>query len=278
LGEHGGGCAARSELVNTAFIGNKRYTLRVVASEAASVCCAARLPVGWHKVKGDIVNQRIFLSVAATLFLSMSARMALANPNLIVNGDFEAGTFNSFAGASVAMPDNWVLGPPSPTNLSDVNVDTALNPATDLGPESGTHYLRFQSTANNGSRDCVWQDIPTTPGVQYDVSFWVALTSTSVGNVSGLDPIWDENTPNTTHMGTSAFYFSPSNTAPMGYQQFSFTETASTSLTRLDFHAIDAEGSLLLDNVSVTAVPEPGALGLALGSVVLLWRKRTSRV
>ena len=64
-------------------------------------------------------------------------------------------------------------------------------------------------------------------------------------------------------MGPSAFYFAPTNTSPVNYQQFTFTEVASTSLTRIDFHAVDSNGSILLDNVAVTAAPEPSTALLA---------------
>jgi hypothetical protein len=46
------------------------------------------------------------------------------------------------------------------------------------------------------------------------------------------------------------------------YQFFSFTEVASTTLTRLDFHAIDQNGSILLDNVNVTPVYMRGDVNL----------------
>jgi autotransporter-associated beta strand protein len=39
------------------------------------------------------------------------------------------------------------------------------------------------------------------------------------------------------------------------YQYFSFTEVASTNLTRIDFHGIDANGSILVDNVVVSPAP-----------------------
>src|SRR6516225_4292473 len=103
-----------------------------------------------------------------------------AAANLIVNGDFE-GTTTVDPSTGDVLPSSWFLGPPSPFTLSKTNVDTATNPSVDLGPQSGTHYVRFQSTANNGTRDCLWQDISTVPGQQYTVSFWVADTSTSVG-------------------------------------------------------------------------------------------------
>jgi hypothetical protein len=73
-----------------------------------------------------------------------------------------------------------------------------------------------------------------------------------VGNNSGLDPEWDENTGNQqTLVGP---YLFPSNSGPQNYQFFSFTETASSNVTRIDFHGIDQHGSILLDNVVVTAL------------------------
>jgi hypothetical protein len=211
------------------------------------------------------------IALAAALLLFATGR---APANLITNGSFEGSTFTDPTTGDT-LPTGWTLGPPSPSNLSKVNVDSAVNAPTDLGPFDGTHYLRFQSTANNGTRDCVWQDIPTTPGASYTISFAVAITSTSVGNNLGLDPIWDENTANATSLGTSDFYFNPTNTAPVPYQVFSFTETASGSLTRLDFHAVDSDGSILLDQVSVSAVPEPASIGLfGLAGVSFLSRRR----
>jgi hypothetical protein len=212
-----------------------------------------------------------------TVFCAVNVAFAgLAAANLVVNGSFEGGTYIDPSTGDV-LPSGWVLGPPSPFTLSKVNVDSATDPATDLGPEDGTHYLRYQSTANNGTRDCVLQDIPTVSGAQYNISFWVAITSTSVGNSLGLDPVWDENKANSTNLGTSAFYFAPTNTAPVPYQEFTFTETASSNLTRIDFHAVDANGSILVDNVSVTPVPEPASAAILGGGLLLanLRRRRT---
>jgi hypothetical protein len=226
-----------------------------------------------------IVNRKIWIIASVVAAFHLSIGLASASPNLMVNGSFEGATVTDPTTGDI-LPSGWSLGPPSPASLSKINVDTATNPATDLGPEDGTHYARFQSTATNGTKDCLWQDISTVAGQQYTVSFWVAITSTSVGNNLSLDPIWDENTANATSLGTSAFYFAPTNTAPVPYQLFSFTETASTNWTRLDFHAVDQNGSILLDNVSVSAisVPEPASFAV-LGCVMLitgLRRRRTS--
>ena len=136
--------------------------------------------------------------IKASLFLVASLYQSIgvaADDNIVVNGSFEGATTTDATTGDV-LPTGWQLGPPSPATLSKVNVDSAINAATFLGPEAGTHYARFQSPANNGTRDCLLQDLTTIAGQKYAVSFWVAETSTSVGNNSGLDPEWDENTGN----------------------------------------------------------------------------------
>ena len=211
----------------------------------------------WNNISGAT---RTTLTVPASSTQNGNKYRAVFRNNILVNGDFEGATYADATTGDV-LPSGWSLGPPSPATLSKVNVDTAVDHATFLGPESGTHYIRFQSPANNGTRDCLLQDLNTVAGHTYAVSFWVAITSTSAGNTLGLNPVWDENTSNQQTM-SNAFYISPSNTGPVNYRFFSFTETASTNRTRLDFHGIDANGSILLDNVRVlaTAVTHPATL------------------
>ena len=194
-------------------------------------------------------------AVGAVIVLSI-APFAVAN--VLVNGNFEGGTYVD-SGTGDILPIGWVVGPPSPASLSKVNIDTAVNPAIDLGPQDGTHYARFQSPATNGTRDCLLQDIPTAAGKPYTVSFWVAITSTSVGNFLGLNPVWDENTANQSTLEPGAFYYAPTNTGPVPYQFFSYNVTASTNLTRIDFHGIDQSGSILVDNIVVN--PACGVTG-----------------
>lgn len=177
--------------------------------------------------------------------------------NLVANGSFEGSTYVD-QNTGDLMPSGWTVGPPSPAALSKLNVSSTTDAATELGPEDGAHYMRFQSPANNGTRDCLLEDLVTTAGQSYNVSFWVADTSTSVGNNVGLNPVWDENTANQSTMGTNQFYYAPTNTGPVPYQLFSFTEVASTNLTRIDFHGIDTNGSILVDNVVVSPFPRFG--------------------
>jgi hypothetical protein len=63
-------------------------------------------------------------------------------------------------------------------------------------------------------------------------------------------------------MSAGQLFAPATNTGPVPYQFFSFTETASSKLTRLDFHATDTNGSILLDNVVVIPVAAPGDYNL----------------
>jgi hypothetical protein len=200
---------------------------------------------------------RDMLAAAALCFIAYVSRAA----NVVMNGDFEGGTVVD-AGTGDILPSGWTNGPPSPATLSNVNVDTAVNAAIDLGPQSGTHYIRYQSPATNGTADCLLQDLTTIPGQEYTVSFWIAATSTSAGNPSGINPVWDENRANQISMAVGQLFAPATNTGPVPYQFHSFVETASSNITRLDFHATDVSGSILLDDVTVTPLATSGDYNL----------------
>jgi len=164
------------------------------------------------------------------------------------------------AGAS-ARAVGWQLGPPSNSSLSNLTVSNTIDLSHGLYAESGSDYVRFQSSSSDGSKDCLFQDFDTVAGQKYTVTFSVALTNPGVSDPSkiGLDPVWDENGANQTTMGASNFYFAPSSSqGPIDYQTFSFVETASGTTTRIDFHGVDNAGSILLDNVSVVPTSPAG--------------------
>lgn len=185
--------------------------------------------------------------------------------NIVVNGSFEGSTYSGPNGDVV--PTGWTVGPPSYVIQSVMNVESTVNPGIYQGPEDGLNYIAFQSPSIYG-RDCLYQNLATTAGQEYDISFWVAITASSVSNNIGLDVEWDEGTSNQTALDQSAYSY-PSNTGPVDYVEYTFTELASTNDTRIDFHAVDSSGAILLDNVvvqdhqDVTATPEPFSFVLA---------------
>lgn len=203
-------------------------------------------------------------AILAMALLSFTATASASN--IVVNGDFEGSTYTG--PNNDIVPTGWLLGPPSYSTDSRLNIDSTIDSSNDLGPESGSNYARFQSMATSG-KDCLYQDLNTTAGMVYDFSFWVAVTPDSTTNTT-FDAVWDENLANVAHLTPA---LNPvSSTQPAGYTFYSFQETASSSTTRIDFHGVDTTGSILLDNVSVSAVsatPEPGTW-LATGSALLL--------
>jgi hypothetical protein len=196
-----------------------------------------------------------------------------ASARQITNGDFEGGTYNQTFGSSTdVLPNGWLNSPP--TNMSNLNVF-----ANGSGPgsaQSGTHYLAFRSAVTDGTQDCLNQTFSTVPGHQYTMTFWVAMTA-SPGSQYGLGPEWDSGGANDQIMGTSAFYYHPTNSPAVPYTFFSFTETASSNSTLVYFHGADATGAVLLDNVTFAPVPEPSSfvlLGLTVAVGCCGWRLR----
>ncbi len=224
------------------------------------------------------MQSRFVAKVLLAGMLCWWANTVSAN-NLFVNGDFEGGTYPQNLGYTTNnLPNGWTNAQSSTGSNLNVFANGELG-----GPgsaESGTHYVAFQSTATDGTQDCLNQVVVgTVPGQQYSVSFWVAMTA-SPGSQFGLSPEWDSGGAHDTTMGSNAdFYFHPTDSPGAPYTQFTFVETASSSSTSIYFHGADATGAVLLDNVSVTAitaVPEPASWALAL-QIALLWtlaRKR----
>jgi len=171
-----------------------------------------------------------------------------ASGNILVNGSFEGTTYTGPNGDIVAT--GWTLLPTDDVSLSDFNIESAVNPLTFQGAEDGTHYAAFRSRETNGSQDCFVQYFNTIAGQQYTVSFWVAITAASVSNTQLL-PQWDWQGAGQKDMKND-FYFAPTNTGPVNYREFTFTETASSNRTGLMFHGTDSNGAILLDNVVVT--------------------------
>ncbi len=203
----------------------------------------------------------ILITQLAALMLFLFAGESSAQ-NIVKNGDFEGTTFVQFGDA---LPTSWALSPTDDASLSNCGVSSAVNAAIDLGPESGTKYMTFQSRETDGSQDCLWQSLPTVAGQKYLITFSVAITGGTIGSTSFLDPEWDSGGTNDTFLRNS-LYYSPSTTVgPVPYQTFTFIETASKTSTTFYFHGVDSSGgSILVDNFSVVPAIAPAFTSAAL--------------
>ena len=187
---------------------------------------------------------------------------------LITNGSFESpvvpvGSFTNFLSGSTLIPGWTVVGAAGGVSIvsGSFSQECCTFPA-----EDGAQWLDLTGLDTN-SVEGVEQTVATTPGTNYNLSFWV-------GNI--FDPGGIFGTTSTVNVrlgglgGTLLGAFTNSNTTrgTQIWQQFTTSFTATGSSTTLDFLNADPgnDNSNGLDNVVLTVgaagIPEPGTLSL----------------
>jgi hypothetical protein len=154
-----------------------------------------------------------------------------ATAGIVTNGGFETGDFTG-----------WTQS--GNTDYSGVSTGIANSGdyAAYFGPDGSLGYLS--------------QMLATTVGTSYELTFFLAS---------------DGQTPNEFQVTFGGTTFDEMNLPALPYSSMSLTLTAASSSTLLQFGFRDDNGFLNLDDVSVSSVPEPGALTLGcLGAVVML--------
>jgi len=171
------------------------------------------------------------------------------------------------------------------SGLLDVNPgDTTGGWTQDAGGVKG-HYLSSDWQPQDGSQSyhlgaghaagSVSQTFPTTAGQPYELTFW------SSGYPTADDPQWG-----TVSVGdlSNEVYWTPrgASTADMGWTEQTFTFTATGATSTLVFGSPSGtQGTIGIDNVQVTLIPEPSSLLLsALGLIGILvsgWRRPIGR-
>ena len=175
--------------------------------------------------------------------------------NIVADPGFESGIPGSYTGA---MGDGWVVtaGTGAICNVSGAGCGNS-------GPaHTGTQmaFLDWSDTFNS-----ITQTLTTDIGQVYSISFWVFGDHPNLLNVTfGGSTLFDGTAP-----------------ATSDYVQFTFNATATSTATVLAFSGQrTVRGVELLDDVSVTAVPEPATWLLTsaalLGLAVLRRRHSTA--
>src|SRR5437764_11742324 len=139
-----------------------------------------------------------FYSILALVSLLGLGITQSARANLITNGGFERG---DFSGWTVFGTDNDVVG---------------SNPFT--SPHSGN----FQALFGFGSNS-ITQNVTTTPGSSYVISFWLAASVRQGGSPSVF-----------VNWGGSSI-FSEAFTSPSGYTEYTFNVNSFSPATQLQF-------------------------------------------
>jgi Protein of unknown function (DUF642)/PEP-CTERM motif len=148
-------------------------------------------------------------------------------------------------GATLATPGSgWVV------TTNNVDLVSVLAGVWSAAPKSGNQYLDLVGFGNTGG---IAQSFATTVGKVYNVSFWFGnnpdSTSTASADVVVL------GAPGI----STEFSHSFSATNNIGWTQFFGSFTANSAVSEIEFtNTVGANnGGVLLDSVSVAAVPEP---------------------
>jgi Protein of unknown function (DUF642)/PEP-CTERM motif len=239
----------------------------------------------WEKTQMNRTWTALRACVALTLV--GGAASAFADTNLLTNGSFELGTFTNqgadtqtFTAGSTVMTGwttvgNFVswIGPTSPWLLS---------------AQDGSYFLDLTGYQTGAPFGGVTQTIATTPGKQYDLSFYLG----SYTAVWGGPPV----SITAVAGGTTGLFTDVSTTRSSTWTLENLVFTASGSSTAVELIGQAGSRYIGLDNVDVhcvstggcgagggggggTSVPEPSVLGLmTLGlAAVGLARRRQLR-
>jgi len=188
---------------------------------------------------------------------------------LVVNGGFEQPNLGFATVQPGQTYGNWTNAGPGSIEFVQA-VPSGNLPGLEFSAYEGAYWIDLVGT---GAPSAIYQDVQTTPGALYQISFAMA------GNVWGppmqmnMSALWNGQV-----MGSWSHLAQGNNGANMGWTVHSFTAVG-TGLDRLTFQATsggNARGPAI-DDVQMVLVPGPAAGAiLACGGLITAARRRRS--
>lgn len=191
----------------------------------------------------------------ATALLIATPVLSQAAPNLIVNGSFES---PAIASGDLAFLSTF----PGP------DLSGWFTPAVEVrnnlvgAAQEGSNFVELDVSSNSW----IAQSFATTAGQAYNLSFWYSPRAGVASSSNGISAFLN---------GDEEVTLSGNGTNHNGNVWANFNTTfiaGPGSVTSLAFLAVGTSDGLggSLDNVSVTAVPEPETYALLLGGLALV--------
>ena len=211
---------------------------------------------------------RPFLATAGALAVLSFASGAAASVNIVVNPGFETGGLAPWV-SNQNTDHPWGIGP----------VDIPVH-SGQFDAQTGCVGAHCTDESNLGNTADLYQDLATSSGQHYDLSFWFA----GDGATDGLKVLWGSSV--VLDLSNGQIVHNPGDGSETLYSVSNLLATSGT--TRLSFLGRQDPGYNGLDDVSVvangnsTGVPEPAAwtmmiLGFAgVGAALRRRRDRTA--
>lgn len=213
------------------------------------------------------------------LATAVSATTLIASPafaaNLLINGGFEApiagGFFQNFGSGSTGIT-GWTVDALTPSGGSGANVDIVNGTFTPGGPSPAAEGVQFLDLVGSGTIGSIYQTFATTAGQRYNVSF--NYSHNMFGGDSSASAVTAAygGVFATSLSGILFLEHSSGTTTNLDWRTYSYAFVADNAQSTIAFTNVTGgvNAGLLLDNVSVTAVPEPASWAMMISGFALV--------